>query len=35
MRAVPGGDHIMQVEFARETAIMAREFLDANIPGAP
>jgi len=25
----------MQVEFARETAIMAREFLDANIPGAP
>jgi len=25
----------MQVEFARETTIMAREFLDANIPGAP
>ena len=31
----PGGDHFMHVEFARETATIAREFLDANIPSAP
>jgi pimeloyl-ACP methyl ester carboxylesterase len=32
---VPGGDHFMHVELAHETATIAREFLDANIPSAP
>lgn len=31
----PGGDHFMHVEQARETASIAREFLDANISSAP
>jgi pimeloyl-ACP methyl ester carboxylesterase len=31
---VPGGDHFMHVELARQTASAAREFLDANISGA-
>jgi len=32
---VPGGDHFMHVELARETATIAREFLDANISREP
>jgi pimeloyl-ACP methyl ester carboxylesterase len=32
---VPGGDHFMHVELARQTATIARAFLDANISSAP
>ncbi len=31
---VPGGDHFMHVELARETATLARDFLNANVPVA-
>jgi pimeloyl-ACP methyl ester carboxylesterase len=31
---VPGGDHFMHVELARETATLARDFLNANGPVA-
>lgn len=32
---VPGGDHAMHIELARETATKAREFFDATISGTP